>query len=545
MLIDGRNISEHQQLETEICIIGGGPAGITIANEFINTKSEVILIESGGVKFNSPIQSLSEGKVISINQSDLKDSRRRQIGGNAHAWNAPVDRQTSGWRCLPLDQLDFESRDWIPHSGWPFKRQHLEPYYNRAHQMCALGKFNYAMEDWLQPESPPLCPSSRHIQTTISHYGHSSTFTHYYPQKIQDADNITTLIHTTALNIETDNSGKNVTSLDVGSIKGNKFKVLAKIFILAAGGIENARLLLMSNDSNASGLGNQHDVVGRYFMDHPQIDLGLFIPFSRQFLNRTQLYDIHSVNGSSILGAISLKPKLLVKQKLPNHGIHLYPTYHGHLAQAKQSFKTIKNSLLQGKIPHKIRHHFSKILCGHKYFNDVIFWKTKRLFSNPHLGQWSFLPYEKTRFSALQLTCQMEQIPLPSNRIILTPEKDSFGQPKIELRWQLTNQEIRSLNKITTTVKQELNHSGLGYFSQKEQPLALDFKQLSGYHHLGTTRMHVNPKHGVVNADCRIHGINNLYVAGSSVFPTGGYANPTLTIVALAIKLSDKIKATI
>ncbi len=544
MLIDGRNITEHQQLETEICIIGGGPAGITIANEFINTKFEVILIESGGLKFDYPVQSLSEGKVISINQSDLKNSRRRQVGGNAHAWNAPIDRKTAGWRCLPLDKLDFESRDWIPHSGWPFKRQDLEPYYKKAHQICGLGKFNYAMEDWMQPDSSPLFLSSLGLKTTISHYGHSSIFTHYYPQKIQYASNIKTLIYSTVFNIATNDTGKTVTNLDVGSIKGNKFKVWAKIFILAAGGIENARLLLMSNNHNASGLGNQNDTVGRFFMDHPQIDLGLFVPFSRQFFNRTQLYDIHGVNGSSILGAISLKKQLLVKQKLPNHGIHFYPTYHGCLAQAKKSFETIENNLTQGKIPDKFSHHLHNIIWGHKYFVDVIFWKTWRLLSNYNLGKWSFVPYEKTRFSALQLTCQLEQIPHPSNRVILTSEKDCLGQPKIELRWRLTNQEINSLNKITAIFQQELNHSGLGYFYQEKQP-SLDFKQLSGYHHLGTTRMHVNPKYGVVNSDCRIYGINNLFAAGSSVFPTGGYANPTLTIVALAIKLADKIKATL
>lgn len=545
MLIDGRNISEHQQLETEICIVGGGPAGITIASEFINTKLEIVLIESGGLKFDPAIQSLSECKVISIDQSDIKNFRRRQMGGNAHAWNAPVDRKTAGWRCLPLDKLDFESRDWIPHSGWPFKRQDLEPYYDRAHQMCGLSRFNYAVEDWQQPDSLPLFTSSQHLKTTISHYAQSSIFTDYYPQKIQRANNIKTLIHSTVLNIETNPTGRDVTNLQVASVTGNRFKVSAKIFVLAAGGIENARLLLLSNNHHQSGLGNQHDLVGRFFMDHPQVDLGLFIPFSRQFFNRTRLYDIHDVNGSSILGGISLKTQRLMQEKLPNHGIHLYPTYHGDLAQAKFSFKTVKNNLTQAKIPDKINYHFDNIISGRKYFTDVIFWKTWRLLSDHSLGRWSFSPYEKTRFSAIKLTCQLEQIPLASNRIILTSEQDYFGQNKIELRWRLGNQEINSLNKITGIVKQELDHSGLGYFHREDQPFPQDFQQLSGHHHLGTTRMHLNPKYGVVNPDCRIHGINNLFIGGSSVFPTGGYANPTLTIVALAIRLADKIKAII
>ncbi|MEM8674895.1 MAG: GMC oxidoreductase [Cyanobacteria bacterium P01_G01_bin.67] len=543
MLLDGRNIPDNQSLRTEVCIIGGGPAGITIANEFINSKFEVILIESGGLKFDSSIQSLSEGKVVSLNQSNLQDSRRRQLGGNAHSWNAPVGRKTAGWRCLPLDSLDFESRNGIPNSGWPFKRKDLDPYYGSAHQVCGLGRFSYEIEDWQQPDAPLLFQSSQQLKTTISHFGHSSIFTSHYPQKIQQANNIKTLIYSTVLNIETDDAGQNVTNITVGSIARNTFKVFAKIFILATGGIENARLLLLSNSRNSSGLGNQHDVVGRFFMDHPKVDLGLFIPFSRQFLNRTRLYDIHSVNESSILGAISLKTQLLIQQQLPNHGIHFYPTFHGHLAQARNSLETIKDNSAQAKIHNKLIHHIFNILSGHEYITDVIFWKTYRLLSNPSLGTWSFLPEEKARFSALKLTCQLEQVPLANNRVVLNSEKDCLGQSKIELHWQLGSQEIDALNRISATIKQELEYSGLGYFYPEEMPLALDFQQLSGYHHLGTTRMHVNPKYGVVNPDCQVHGINNLFVAGSSVFPTGGYANPTLTIVALAIRLADKIKA--
>ncbi|MEL6494229.1 MAG: GMC oxidoreductase [Cyanobacteria bacterium J06623_7] len=546
MLIDGRNLPESHQLETEVCIIGAGPAGITIAREFINTKFLVILVESGGLEFDPKLQSLSTGDVFSLHTSDLKYSRRRQMGGNAHAWNAPIDRHTAGWRCLPLESQDFAPRDWIPDSGWAFTQEHLKPYYRRAHQICNLSPLNYAFEVEADNDFPPLFPHSRSLRTTISQYGDSAIFTHHYPREIYHADNITTLFYATVTQLETNSHGQRVNRLTLKSTAGNKFYLTAKKIILATGGIENARLLLLSNQQQQSGLGNQHDLVGRFFMDHPQIDLGLFVPFSRQFLNRTRLYDIHTDNHQiSLLGAISLKTELIIQKQLPNHAIHLYPTYHGSLAAAKNSFEAIKDSLIEAKMPDRPFEHFSKMIYGHQYFQDALFWKARRSLSQSNLGQWSFLPDEKSRFSALKLTCQLEQIPLASNRITLTSGKDCLGQNKIALRWRLNDWEIKSLNKIINSIKQELNQSGMGYFLPREEPLCLDFELVSGFHHLGTTRMHINPRRGVVNEDCQVHGISNLYIAGSSVFPTGGYANPTLTIVALAIRLADKIKETI
>ena len=545
MIIDGRNLPEHRQLEAEICIIGAGPAGIAIAREFIGTKSKIILIESGGLKFDSKLQSLSSADVASSSKSNLEYSRRRQLGGNSHLWNAPINSRTAGWRCLPLDRLDFEPREWISHSGWAFKREHLEPYYSRAHQLCNLKQIDYDFDNWQSYNFPPLLPDSNHLKNTISQYGNSSIFTRYYPQKISSAANITTLIYSTVLNLKTNSVGKKVTSLTASSTRGNQFKIRAKQVVLAAGGIENARLLLLSNQQQRSGLGNQHDLVGRFFMDHPQIDLGLIVPFSRQLLNKTQLYDIHSMGKASILGAISLKTELIIREQLPNHAIHFYPIHHNCLAAAKDSFEVIVDSFTRAKIPKGLAYHIHNMIWGQEYFRNVAYWKTRRFLSNSNLGRWSFMPAEKSRFSALKLTCQIEQIPLASNQIVLTSDKDCLGQNKIKLNWRLSDWEINSLAKIVETIEQELDRSKIGYFARFEESISFDFDRVSGFHHLGTTRMHVNPKHGVVNSNSRVHGISNLYVAGSSVFPTGGYANPTLTIVALAIRLADRLKETL
>jgi choline dehydrogenase-like flavoprotein len=545
MLIDGRNLQENHQLKTEICIIGSGPAGMTIARELIATQYDVILIESGGLEFDSKIQSLAGGKVNSLKQSSLEKSRRRQLGGTSNVWKAPIDRATPGWRCLPLDTEDFKQQDWLPDSGWPFEREDLDPYYLRAHQMCGIGEFDYAVENWEANDCPRLFSYSSKLRTTISQYVSSSVFTHSCPRAIQQAKNIRTLIYSTVVEIRINSTGDRVTNLVVKNPNGIGFKVSAKIFVLATGGIENARLLLLSNNQQRQGLGNQHDLVGRFFMDHPKIELGLFIPFSRSFFNRTKLYDIHQVNGASILGAISLNRELIGDNKIANHAINLYSTYHGHLAQAKTSIEDLKQDLFKPKISKKILPQIYDLIQGHQYLTEVAFWKAWRFMLDQKLGSLSFVPFEKTRFSAVRLVCQMEQAPIRSNRLILSSEKDCLGQSKIELHWQLSNFDLCSLNKIMETIKQELENSGLGTFIQAEPTRCWDFDTVSGYHHLGTTRMHLNPRQGVVDPNCQVHGVNNLFIAGSSVFPTGGYANPTLTIVALAIRLADKIKTSI
>jgi FAD dependent oxidoreductase len=268
VLIDAHKVPEGRTVETEVCIVGAGAAGITLALEFVNQPFRVCLLESGSLEFDQATQSLYDGEIAGLPYTSLKAARARYFGGTTNHWN--------GW-CRPLDEIDFQTREWIPHSGWPFGRAHLEPYYKRAQKICQLGPFNYDAEAWQTQDAPSLPLAGGRVITTVFQFSPPTRFGQLYRDEIVHARNISTYLRANVLEIEATKTGKTVTRLRVACLQGNKFWISAKFFILATGGIENARLLLASNKVYAAGLGNQNGIVGRFFMDHVNLDSGAIL----------------------------------------------------------------------------------------------------------------------------------------------------------------------------------------------------------------------------------------------------------------------------
>ncbi|MDV2996892.1 MAG: Oxygen-dependent choline dehydrogenase [Chroococcidiopsis sp. SAG 2025] len=544
MIIDAHSLPPNISLEVEVCIVGGGPAGIALAREFANQKFQVCLLESGGCKLEQDIQSLADGKVIGDPYPNLSESRCRQFGGTAHIWGSPIGYKQSGFRCLPLDKIDFEQREWLPYSGWPFTRFDLDPFYQRAHQVCQLGAFTYNVEDWEKTSARQLTLRSDRFMTTISQYASRSIFTNDYQEQIGKASNITTLLHATVVEIETDEVAKSVTRLRVVCSQDKQFWISAKVFVLATGGIENARLLLLSNRVQKTGLGNQNDLVGRFFMERRQISCGMLLPYSRRFFDRTNLYDICNVKGVPVMALVTPSENLMHREQLLNFGAQLLLTPEHYQREAIRSLKTLLMSISDAKLPKNMLKQLSSVITGSDYIAAATFWAVIRQLPGLQRGYLSYLNYEKRRFSMLEVVSQFEQAPDPNNRVVLSHERDRLNQNKAEVHWRLNEIDLYTIERVKKIWAEEIAQAEIGKFQLAEEP---KFEKLALYrpscHHMGTTRMHDNPRQGVVNADCRVHGIDNLYIAGSSVFPTSGYANPTLTIIALAIRLADHIKA--
>jgi len=544
MIIDARSLPSEESLETHVCIIGAGPAGLTLAREFANQNFQVTLLESGGFEFDSEIQSLNTGKVIGDPYPELSGTRRRQFGGTSHTWEGQNGYKEYGFRCLPLDVIDFEQRDWLPYSGWPFTRPDLDPFYERAHQVCQIGPYAYKAEDWEDQRAVRLPFKSDRIGTSMSQFGPRYPFTEEYPQQIKQTPNITTVIYATVVEIVTDDSNQTVTRLRIAASKDKQVWLSAKIFILATGGFENARLLLASNQQQSSGLGNQNDVVGRYFMDRPILSCSL-IPYNHKLLEQTALYDIYRTKGVPVMARVRLSEDLMRREHILNNGAQLFPRPQERQRKATLALRSLGSAIRDRQSLPDVTKNLITALSGGDYILVAGFWAAIRKIPALRRGDWSYLPYEKLRFSQFEIFYQIEQAPDPNNRVTLSAERDFLGQNKVEVHWKLNPIDIQNAVRVQEIWAEEFDKAGLGKLQFAKKREDWKFENLAMHHHIGSTRINKDPKQGVVDANCKVHGISNLFIAGSSVFPTAGYSNPTLTIIALSLRLADHIKTLI
>jgi choline dehydrogenase-like flavoprotein len=546
MIIDSRTIPDDEIIKTDVCIVGAGTAGITLAKEFIDQKFRVCILESGGLKPDKETQSLYRGENVGHPYFSLDTARTRCLGGSTTRWQIEIDNNCPGARMRPLDAIDFAERDWVPYSGWPFRKAHLDPFYERAQTICRIEPPSFSVQDWEEiPKAKRLAFQGDQIKTVIFKFGARDLFIKDYIQQITHASNITTYLYANVINIETDGTARTVKRLEVACLPGNKFWITSKLIILAAGAIEIPRILLLSNKSQNVGLGNQNDLVGRFFMEHLHFQLGLLVPSDQNIFQMTSLYNnIHRVNGVPIRGKLSLSEGVLRRQKLLNYVAQLDPMimlysslgdmfYPYNSSDSVKSLKAIHLALFRGSKLNNPGLHLKNISTGLDDVVVTIYRAIKRRVIKM---------FNKKRIKLYSLENMSEQVPNPDSRITLSSDKDRLGLNRVRLDWRLSPIDIESAIRTQEIMNQEFRHAGLGRLFSRLKDETPPMPISGGWHHMGTTRMHVDPKKGVVDENSRIHGMSNLYVAGPSVFPTGGYANPSLTIVALAVRLADHIK---
>ncbi|MDL2121674.1 MAG: GMC family oxidoreductase [Deltaproteobacteria bacterium] len=535
MIIDARSLSNNQTIDSDVCIVGAGVAGITLARECAGEEFQVCLLESGGLEPDKVTQSLYWGENIGHPYYPLDTARARFFGGTSHYWTIALGDNRLGVRLRPLDEIDFEEREWVPYSGWPFGRSHLDPFYERAQSICQIGPFTYNVEDWEDPVKTPRLPFvNDRVKTTIFQFGSRDLFFSEYRDEITRADNITTYLHANVVEVEATETAQTVTRLRVACLQGNKFWVSAKLFILAVGGIETPRLLLLSNNVQSAGLGNQNDLVGRFFMEHPHLWSGIYVPSDLNI--STALYKVHTVNKVPVMGKLTVAEEVLRREKLLNYCVSIHPKlrYQSSASKGVDSFKVLRSAICRGDMPDDFSKHLGNVITDIEGIAINAYRKVRRKFDSEFK--------RSLKIEIFRLNHMTEQVPNPNSRVTLTGERDALGQNRIQLDWQLSPIDVRSIIRAQEIIDEELRRAGLGrlHIELHDETPPPDLH--GGWHHMGTTRMHVDPKKGVVNENCRVHGISNLFIAGSSVFPTGGYANPVLTTVALVIRMADHIK---
>jgi len=529
VLIDGRTIPSGHTLQTDVCIVGAGAAGLALATELAGQRFRVLLLESGGLDSDGETQGLYDGSAVGLPYYPLAAARLRYFGGSTNHWSG---------LCWPLTDADFEYRDWIPYSGWPFAKTAIVPYYKRALAVVQLEHDEWAPEFWAEPDKPVLPLTGGRMVTVVRQRawpdGHRLLFGQVYRDRVVQASNVTACLHSNALRIDTNDSGQRVTRIQAATLAGNRFSIAAKRYVLASGGIENARLLLLSTATQPAGVGNQHGLVGRFFLEHPHCVAAIVRP-SNPYLP-IRLYQYHRVKGTLMSAGLGLTEAVRRRERLVSVSLDLEPIYEELYARAwassgMASLRRMLTRLRRGDLPEDIGEHLGNVAGD---LDDV-----------------AVSAYAKVRFGNdypldhLKVIATLDPAPNPESRITLGTDLDQLGQRRVKLDWRLSHIDKRSVRRTVELLATELGQAGLGRLQIliDDPPTSWPADLVGAWHHMGTTRMSHDPRLGVVDANCRVHGVSNLFVAGSSVFPTAGSGTPTLLLVALALRLAEHLKA--
>lgn len=509
MHTDARKLPDQSVLEGDVCIVGAGAAGISISLDWAGSRHKVILLESGGFEYDDNIQDLYKGQTTGQKYYPMRSSRMSLFGGTTNHWAG---------MCSPFDEIDFAKRDWVPYSGWPLGRKEMDPFYARANQVLKLGPYEYDLSYWQKEVSNlkpfPLDPGviGYKMWQNSPLNGWSGGLAKEYRDRIVKAKNVSLYTYATVTDIVANDGISEIKHLVVRNHAGKTHIVKARHIILAGGAIQNARMLLAANKQMPPGLGNGNDLVGRFFMEHLEVDAGelwLLRPFP------TDLF-----NWSKIWCELAIQPEVQKKEQILSGTAGPNPLTWG--IHAKPRMETFQN-----EDPRKA------------WDNMAQNWG--------RADSLAKLAKEGSITRAFELQTRLEQAPNPDSRITLGNEKDAFDVPLANLHWKLTDLDKRSVRRINEIIGEEAGKAGFGRLRITEA--FRDKNDMSwpdtingGWHHMGTTRMNDDPKAGVVDSNCRVHGLANLYVAGAGCYPTSGAPNPTLTLVALSLRLSDYIK---
>ena len=523
MIVDARSLTAAGAAEADVCIIGAGAAGITVALELESAGRRVTLIEAGGFEFDAAAQRLMEGETAGDAYPPLRDTRLAGLGGTTEVYAGYL---------RALEAVDFDAR---PGSiGWPFGRDTLVPFYRRAHEVCGLPPF----ED---EETPGSAPSTRELLLAgdtevrnVTFHVNPLGFGTRYRQRLEASRGIGLMLHAPVMRLVPSDAGDRVAHVEVRTLDGHAFPVRARHFVLAAGGIENARLLLLSGERPERAPGNSYDLVGRYFTEHPFIDPGWLVLAGAGL--RLDRYFPQPARGGDSRARVrcgwSLDRAVVDREGLQGGALLFYPRYEAHQAFATPAVKAFLELMAKrsGKaVPGNLGRYVARAVRAPHHVALAVL--RKLLVGDRPARRWRL----RAMFAA---ESRFE------NRVTLGSTFDQHGRPCARVEWRLGERDLWSMRRWMQLVDQAARRAGLGHVALafEDDPSAWRAAVSGGKHHMGTTRMHRDAAQGVVDENARVHGIGNLFIAGSSVFPASGYANPTLTIVALAVRLAEHVR---
>ena len=490
----------------DVCVCGAGVAGITIALK-LSQRLNVVLLEAGDYEYTAASQSIYKGTNSGREYYPLDTARLRYLGGTSNHWE--------GW-CRPLDSYDFKQKSYVGFSGWPIERKDLDPYLIEAKSILDIPSVKEEKKSIWPEDVPDAISKSRDFKNIEFWYSTPTKFGKKYGEELERRHNLVCFLNANVTNINLTENLKNVEQVEVRTYSGRIFKINARVNILATGGIENPRILLNCNNQIEVGLGNENDLVGRFFAEHPHCKVGSFI---LQDQARASL--AHNwINRVKARRFFAPSQRLMQQDNILNFGLLYYPNKPNNAPRFKERLK--------------------RLICEPTPFEDTVENIRGRLVKCDNIVDGV-------------LRIASEQEPNPSSRIRLGSEFDRLEKRRVVLDWKLSEIDVHTIRQAAIRFGVFFADLGLGRVHVADWLLreGEDFELASvgkgeivgGSHHMCTTRMANSPHKGVVDLNQRVFGIDNLYIAGSSVFSSGGHANPTFTIVQMSLRLAEHINA--
>ena len=548
MIVPLDELDPQAALDATVCIIGAGAAGITLACELDGSGFKVLLLEAGAMRPDDAASNELYRGTANAPHPNPSEFRRIVFGGTTGLW---------GGRCVPFDPVDFEKREHVSESGWPISYEEIVNYYPRAMAYCDAGTFDFNVGTSLKgrplPTIPGLDDDSEVWADRIERYSLPTDFGKRYRARIAQSQNVTALLNARCVSLHRRAGEGRIESITIADRAGNRRTVRSQYFILAVGGIEAVRLLMLS-DPEGPGLGNHSDRLGRFYGCHFENTLGRLVvergevPFD---FERTR-------DGVYCRRRLQFSAEAQLRHRLLNSAFRLhFPSYsdaeHGspvlsaiYLAKSTlmREYRVILQHGLEAAVQSPTSAHVRNVALGLPTLARFAF-------------QWLFLrklarrkmPYTlvRNRDGSYPLEFNSEQTPMASNRVILTDEMDRDGLRRVHVDWRLCEEDAQAAQRGFLLLRDALRQHSWCRVEVDEATLLADMRRSVplGGHHMGTARMASGSRGGVVNRNCAVFELPNLFIASSAVFCTNSHANPTLTIVALTLRLAEHLKSTL
>jgi choline dehydrogenase-like flavoprotein len=512
--------TNESAFKADICIIGAGAAGFAGAMSLLHSGLKVIVLEGGLNSFDPKAADLHQGKVTGQPHTGIHDARERIVGGTTTKW---------GGQALPFMVEDFQKREYVNCSGWPISLDDLMPFYKKAETVLGTDPsvdFDYNPWEERKIAEPGFKVDS--LRLFVTKWCKVPNFAIQHGAAIDASNNITLLRNANVVELVPNKENNAVEALKIRSLDGKTGFVHAKYVIAAGGAIETVRLFLVSKKFGAKGLGNENGLVGRYFQDHVSATVGQIIPANRKAFNN--LFDPFYKRKFKYFPRLRVSPKFSKKQQALHSSaqVAFSEQEDSVLGAAKQVFSKLKKKERPdfGDIKSLVNPQKLAELAG-----VMSRWKIGNRGSSPTSGP-------------VWLEIHSEQEPTAESNITLDESFDAFGMPRVRLNWSISELTIKTIRSTAQLVQKEFSEAGIA--EVKLEPWVKNNSNphcwLSDvYHQAGGLRMANTADEGVVDSSCQVFGVQNLYVASSAVFPTSSFSNPTMTTIALSIRIADEV----